>query len=77
MLYLDISAKDFFEIYPHLKNEAVLSCQMLGLSLEQVKPYITKTVVGVIINPNSQKKLKVFTPRDLNHSKKLSELFYQ
>lgn len=67
MIYLDIKISEFFKQHSTIYSLAKESCEEHGYDLHRVQPYITKEMVGVILNPDAtSRRRKIFTHRDVN-----------
>jgi hypothetical protein len=63
MIYLECTAEELLEKYPHLKSIAYRKCLELGLSIEKAVPFSTCSSIGLILNPEAERPTKVIIKR--------------
>lgn len=64
MVFLDLTAEEFFDKFPFVKKTIVEKCNSLNLPINNIQPYITKDYIGAVLNPGQPNRIKYFTPRD-------------
>lgn len=59
MIYLDITADEFFLKHPELKEQCSKICKEMNIPLKNIKPYITKDTIGIEFDEEGLRTLDI------------------